>query len=120
MAKMMLNGEAIGELAARKAVNVSYDNTDSGLQSRNVQEAVDELNSNLTVLIQGTLPSGDTTLTLTDSRITVNSIIEPFYWVDGNVASEPLTYSTITVNNGSVVFEFESMDSNLTVGIRVI
>lgn len=81
---------------------------------------LNELNSNLTLLVQGTLQSGQTTLTLTDSRITVNSIIEPFYWVDGNVATEPLTYNTITVNNGSVVFEFEEMDSNLTVGIRVM
>lgn len=103
----------------------SYYGTAADVQQANtVAQAAgvlaNQVNSNLTTLAQGTLQSGQTTLTITDSRITTNSIIEPFYWVDGGVATEPLTYNTITVNNGNVVFEFDTMDNNLNIGIRIM
>lgn len=40
----------VGGGGANNAENVNYDNTDSGLEATNVQDGIDELNSNLTEL----------------------------------------------------------------------
>lgn len=79
-----------------------------------------QLNSNLTSLVQGVLTVGATSVTITDSRIRVDSIIEPFYFVEGGLASEPITYDTISVSNGSVTMTFGARETALTVGIRVM
>lgn len=78
-----------------------------------------DLSNKLTSLIQGTLVAGQTSITLTDSRILANSIIDAYYLASAGVSVEPVSYTSITVNNGSVTMEFDEMDSNLTVAIRV-
>lgn len=78
------------------------------------------LNTSLTSLITGTLLSGQTTLTLTDSRIKDSSIVDPYFWSGTGVANEPISYKTITVSNGSITFEFDEFDTNIDIGVRVM
>lgn len=79
-----------------------------------------DLNNKISNLIQGTLVAGQTSLTLTDTRILTSSIIDPYFWATAGVPTEPISFNSITVNNGSVVMEFDSMDSNINVAIRVL
>lgn len=81
---------------------------------------VNNLNDSLTGIISGTLNPGATSVTLTDSKIHTNSIIEPFYYVNGSISSEPVSYSSITVNEGSLVMTFAERVTALTVGVRVL
>lgn len=78
------------------------------------------LDNKLTNLIQGVLVAGQTSITLTDSRILANSIIDPYYFAQSGVPIEPISFTSITVNNGSVTMEFDERDSNLTIAIRVM
>ena len=49
MGKIMKDGIQYGVGGIQKAEGITYDNTDSGMTATNVQGAIDELNSNLTV-----------------------------------------------------------------------
>lgn len=81
---------------------------------------VNSLNNQLTTLIEGTLVAGQTTLTLTDVRILSTSIIDVYYEVGTGVETEPISYESITVYNGSVILTFAEREANLKVGIRVM
>lgn len=85
-----------------------------------LEDDVEEINNNLTSLITGTLVAGQTTLTISNSKIKSDSIIDPYFEVGSGIATEPISYETMTVNNGSVVFTFEERETNLKVGIRVL
>lgn len=69
-------------------------------------------------LSKATLSAGQTSVTITDSRIKEDSIIDPYFFATG--ASEPISYETIAVSNGSCTMTFEARDTNLLVGIRII
>lgn len=71
-------------------------------------------------IITGTLASGDTTIELTSDRITADSVIDPYFYVEDGAEIEPISYSTIKVENGKVTMTFDALESNLQVGIRVI
>ena len=60
-----------------------------------------------------TLTAGNTTITLTDARITANSVLS-FYTSIYGVNPE-----TVTVSNGSVELTFEAQASDMIVGVKV-
>ena len=64
-------------------------------------------------MIKGTLSAGATSITLTDSRITTNSIFRFFTSKFG------VSPTACTVNNGSVILTFESQSEPITVGVKV-
>lgn len=82
--------------------------------------AKSQIDNMLKSLITGTLVAGQTTLTISNSKIKSDSIIDVYYNVGSGVETEAVSYETIKVNNGSVVLTFEERETNLTVGIRVL
>lgn len=97
------------------ASNVSYSNTTSGLGASTVQGAIDEL----TEIIGSTLSAGATTVSFTDSRITVNSAIDPYVWVADGSTVDIIAPTAIAVSNGSCTLTFDAQSSDVLVGIRV-
>ena len=63
--------------------------------------------------VEGTLAAGSTTITLSDSNITENSMID--IWT--NVAN--LNYTDMSISNGSVTVTFHAQQSNVSVIARV-
>lgn len=110
---------------ASDADDISYDNTTSGLQGSNVQDAIDEVSSqmqtletniaNVTpVVLTQTLIAGNTTLTFTNDAIGNNSRIRPF--------SNPFVMGLIedaTQSGTSVTLTCAEQSSNVSVSIEV-
>ena len=108
--------------SSNSAENIKYDDT------KNVKEAITEvkseiadvhsnlteINSNLTKLITGTIASGETSITLTDSRIKTTSIVDIYF------ENKVLAPTSVTVNNGSIVIEIDEQDSSTNVGVRCL
>lgn len=101
--------------SSNSAENIKYDDT------KNVKEAIAEVeselayvNSNLSNLIIGTITSGNTSITLTDSRIKSNSIIDIYF------ENKVLAPTNVTVTDGSITIEIESQDSDTNVGVRCL
>ena len=102
------------------ATNVTYDNTTSGLSATNAQSAIDELstsvNTALGTWLTGTLTAGQTTLTLSDTSITTDSIVDNVYVPDTFFGVNPTNISATT---GSVTLTFPVQSSDLPVKVRV-
>ena len=101
--------------SSNSAENIKYNDT------KNVKEAIDEVksdiaatNKNLSNLIIGTITSGNTSITLTDSRIKSNSIIDIYF------ENKVLAPTNVTVTDGSIIIEIESQDSDTNVGVRCL
>ena len=67
--------------------------------------------------VSGTLAAGATSIELAHSSITNDSIIDPYFFVDGE--TEPISYKTIKQETGKVTMTFDSRDAAITVGIVV-
>lgn len=67
----------VGNGGATSADKIDYDNTDSGLQAENVQDGIDELNSNL----------GDISDIETSTLNSVAKLLQ--YWIDKGELSDP-------------------------------
>ena len=88
---------------------VTYDNTDSGLSSDNVQDAIDEVAGKK---LPATLTAGSTLLTFTDSAIKADSLISVY--TEGG-----LLYNSITTTVGSVVLTFDEQATDVAVVVIV-
>lgn len=64
-------------------------------------------------MITGTLSAGSTSITITDSRITTDSVFRFFTSKFG------LSPTGATVNNGSIILTFEAQSEPITVGVKV-
>lgn len=98
------------------ATDVTYDNTTSGLSATNTQSAIDEIKSSLGVWLTGTLMAGQTTLVLSDTSITTDSIVDNVYVPDTFFGVNPTSISATT---GSVTLTFPVQSSDLPVKVRV-
>ena len=88
---------------------VTYDNTDSGLSSDNVQDAINEVAGKK---LTATLTAGTTSLTFTDSSILATSLISVF--TEGG-----LLFNSISTAVGSVVLTFDEQATDVAVAIIV-
>ena len=105
--------EAINEV--KSEIGNLLGNTDiSAIGDSTVTGAISTLNSNLTDLITGTITSGGISITLTDSRIKSNSIIDIYF------ENKVLAPTNVTVTDGSITIEIESQDSDTNVGVRCL
>ena len=108
-----INGEGGG---ASSADDVSYDNTTSGLEATNVQDAIDEVYGDIptepTVYTQ-TLVAGNTSVAFTDVVTTANSLVD----VGTSVAG--LDYNSISVSGTTYTVSFDTQASNVTVYLIV-
>lgn len=64
-------------------------------------------------IITGTLTSGQTSITITDTSINTNSILSFYTSIYG---ANP---EAVSVTNGSVTLTFEAQESNMMVGVKV-
>ena len=117
-----------------KQVNFIFSGTDcrynsitSKLEIKNVSLALDETENNVARInnksidvdhigykeLSGTLTAGGTSLTLTDSSITTNSLYDIYTSVYG------VNPTDVTVTTGSITLTFEARQSNLEVKVRV-
>lgn len=101
-----------------------YGKASDVVDAKNVAQAsstlVNSLNNELKTLTTGTLVAGQTSITLSNVAISSTSIIDVYYRQNLGVATEPIVYTTMTVNNGSVTLTFESRSADLVVGIRIL
>lgn len=101
------------------ANSVTYSNTTSGLASTTVQGAIDEVSGKQTNIISGTLAAGSTAVTFTNSRITADSIIDPYQYTTPGSTVSIIAPTQIIQSNGSCTLVFDAQESAVTVGIKV-
>lgn len=65
-------------------------------------------------LLTATITSGDTSATITDSKIKSTSIIDIYF------ENKVLAPENVTVSDGSIIVEISAQDTDTVVGIRVI
>lgn len=88
--------------------------TDISGISDTITGAINTMNQNLTELITGTIATGDTSLTITDSRIKETSIIDIYF------ENKLLAPTSVTVTDGSITIEIEAQETDTNVGIRAL
>ena len=64
-------------------------------------------------IVTGTLKAGDTSITISNSRIKENSVIDPYTSVYG------VNPAAISVVDGSVTLTFETQANDVVVGVRI-
>lgn len=122
---------AINELAAEiqpsggvSAASVSYNNTDSGLDATDVQDAIDEVNAKVDAIVvptiavekkTATLAAGSTSVTLTFTQQQIGATT----FVDWYISVPEVAPTSITYTATTVVLTFEAQSSAITVGVRV-
>lgn len=102
---------------------VSYDNTDSGMTADDVQEAIDELKSDIDAIVvpassfeivRGTLTAGQTSVALTASKtVAATALIDVFADVYG------LNPSAVSVAGAVVTLTFAAQASDVAVAVRI-
>ena len=117
--KVMVNGLDIGYIPPSSASDVIYNNQSSGLASTVVQSAIDEMSNKQTDIIASTLSAGATTVSFSDARITVDSIIEPYVYFGNGTDVNIIAPSVVNVTSGTCVLTFDAQDADTVVGIRV-
>lgn len=109
------------EGGAVEADDVSYDNTDSGLNATNVQDAIDEVYNAIpsiptsSVEVQrGTLTAGQTSVVLTFAAQTIgaNSLVD--IYVDGG-----LQYDSVATTSTTVTLTFAAQAADVPVAVKV-
>ena len=80
----------------------------------NLKPDVDAIKSDLYNLITGTITTGNTSLTLSDAKITTSSIIDIYF------EDKLLAPTAVTVTTGSITIEIEAQDSDTNVGVRCL
>ena len=103
-----------------EAQDVDYDNSGSGLTATDVQDAIDEVssdisavNANVSTKKTGTITAGNTTITLTDASILSTSFIDIYFF------DKLLTPVSVVTAVGSVTIEIEAQSTNTDVAIRI-
>lgn len=95
---------------------VTYDNTDSGLSSDNVQDAIDEVKSLIStggVTLTETLTAGSTSVTFTDVSITDSAMYDFYTDVWG------VNPTSVSVTNGQLSLTFDSQSSDVSVKVVI-
>ena len=101
---------------AGNANNIAYDPTGSGLSATNTQVAIDEVSGMMPVWSSiGPCITGDTTLTISDTRITTSSAIELFK--ETGTANVNILSKTITT--GQIVYTFDPLTEATSFRIRI-
>ena len=119
----VLNASVLTVFAGGGAANasgVNYNNAGSGLTATNVQDAIDEVLSNVTDInnkygkyVSGTILAGNTSITLADASITTSSFID-IYFKDA-----VLSPTAVTVSAGFVTIDIEALANNQDIAVRI-
>lgn len=78
-------------------------------------ESINSINSSMAEkgIITGILAAGDTSITISDERITTSSILSFYTSIYG------VNPTSVNVSEGSVTLEFKAQDEDMTVGVSV-
>ena len=102
------------------ASDVDYDNTGSGLTATDVQNAIDEVvtdvnsvTANVNTYVSGTITAGNTLLTLSSASITATSFIDVYF------KDKVMAPVAVTVVTGSVTVEIEADTTDTDVAVRI-
>lgn len=105
------------------AADVTYDNTSSGMTADDVQEAIDELKSDIDAIVvpassfeivRGTLTAGQTSVAVTASKsVAATALIDVFTDVYG------LNPSAVSVAGAVITLTFEAQASDVAVAVRI-
>ena len=79
-----------------------------------VADGFADVNRKLGDLLTATITSGDTSATITDSKIKSTSIIDIYF------ENKVLAPENVTVSDGSIIVEISAQDTDTVVGVRVI
>lgn len=79
-----------------------------------VEDKIDELDADLTVLLTGTITAGNTSVTISNEKITTSSIIDIYF------EDKVLAPTNVTVTTGQIVIEIDAQDSDTNVGVRCL
>ena len=79
-----------------------------------VADVASELTRKLGDLLTATISAGDTSATITDSKIKSTSIIDIYF------ENKVLAPENVTVSDGSIIVEISEQDTDTVVGVRVI
>lgn len=102
---------------------VSYDNTTSGLTADDVQEAIDELKSDIDgivipvstfEIVRGTLTAGQTSVVLTASKSVAATALVDVFTADYNVNP-----TAVSISGAAVTLTFDAQAANLAVAVRI-
>lgn len=106
--------------ASATASATSYDNTGSGLTATNVQDAIDEVQSNIETVdanvstyVTGIITAGATSITLSNVNIQTTSFIDIYFW-DVLLAPE-----SVSVSTGSITITIPAQATNTNVAVRI-
>ena len=98
------------------AETTTYDNTDSGLTSTNVQGAIDEISEATTNLptagtqITGVLNAGETEITFTNDAITSDSTLNAVY-----TSKYGMSVNSAVFGEGSLTLTFSAQEENIDI-----
>ena len=107
--------QELARIAGRQASDVDYDNTDSGLTADNVQDAIDELKSDIPTVNDGTLTiqqngetkgtftanqSGNSTVNIETPTTDIQTAVDEFETYNGGLLSE-CKVALVPVQSGS-------------------
>lgn len=119
----ILNGSVltfVGGGGAATAAGTSYDNTGSGLTANDVQDAIDEVvsdlndvDANVSTYVSGTILAGNTSITLSDAAIQTTSFIDIYF---DDVVLAP---TAVSVTTGSVTITIDAQASDVNVAVRI-
>ena len=121
----ILNGSVltvvgVGGVSSVDASNVTYDNTGSGLTATDVQNAIDEVVSdlndvaaNVSTYVSGTILAGNTTITLSDAAIQTTSFIDIYF------KDKLLAPTAVTVSTGSITIDIAAEATDTDVAVRI-
>lgn len=117
------HGQRIGRrtvgFTARAYLKYRYQNVERVCYSNYIYGNVMDGMGGLTPLITGTLSAGETSIELTSPDIKSTSIIDPYFYATDDSETEPISYSTIKIENGKVTMTFDALDDDIQVGIRL-
>lgn len=106
--------------ATATASGTTYDNTGSGLSATDVQDAIDEVvsdlstvNDNVSTHVSGIITAGATSITLSDASIQTTSFIDVYFW------DTVLAPTDVTVTTGSVTITIPAQATNTNVAVRI-
>ena len=106
--------------ASATASATSYDNTGSGLSATDVQDAIDEVQSNIedvdanvSTYVSGIIVAGATSITLTNVNIQTTSFIDIYFW------DTVLAPDSVTVSSGSVTITIPAQAINTNIAVRI-
>lgn len=106
---------------AGSASGITYDNTGSGITATNVQDALDEVVTDIGAVdakysdaVTGTIVAGNTSITLSSASILATSLLDVYF-------SDPaLQYTAISAGTGSVTINIDAQASNVGVIVKIL